>query len=43
VKDRHFSIGVETVAGSPEEFAATIRRDIERWGKVIKEAGIRVM
>jgi tripartite-type tricarboxylate transporter receptor subunit TctC len=43
VKERHFSIGVETAASSPEEFAATMRRDIERWGKVIKEAGIRVM
>ena len=43
VKERHFSIGVETVASSPEEFAATIRKDIERWGRVIKEAGIRVM
>ncbi len=42
VKERHFSIGVETVASSPEEFAALIRRDIDRWGKVIKDAGIRV-
>jgi tripartite-type tricarboxylate transporter receptor subunit TctC len=43
IRDRHFSIGVETVAGSPEEFAATMRKDIERWGKVIKDANIRVM
>jgi tripartite-type tricarboxylate transporter receptor subunit TctC len=43
VKERHFSIGVETVASSPEEFAVIMRRDIERWGKVIREAGIRVM
>ncbi|MGZ5260094.1 MAG: tripartite tricarboxylate transporter substrate binding protein, partial [Burkholderiales bacterium] len=37
VKERHFSIGVETVASSPEEFAVIMRRDIERWGKVIKD------
>ena len=43
IKERHFTVGVETVASSPEEFAATMRRDIERWGKVIKEAGIKVM
>jgi tripartite-type tricarboxylate transporter receptor subunit TctC len=43
VKERHFAIGVETVASSPEEFASTMRRDIERWGKVIRDANIRVM
>jgi tripartite-type tricarboxylate transporter receptor subunit TctC len=43
VKERHFAIGVETVASSPEEFAATMRRDIDRWGKVIRDANIRVM
>ena len=43
VKERHFAIGVETVASSPEEFASVIRRDIERWGKVIRDANIRVM
>jgi len=43
VRERHFAIGVETVASSPEEFAATMRRDIERWGKVIRDANIRVM
>ena len=41
VKERHFSIGVETVASSPDAFAATMRRDIDRWGRVIKDAGIR--
>ena len=42
VKERHFASGVETIASSPEEFAATMRADIARWGKVIKEAGIKV-
>jgi tripartite-type tricarboxylate transporter receptor subunit TctC len=41
VKERFFSAGVETLGGTPEEFAATIKSDIVRWGKVIRDAGIR--
>ena len=41
LKERHFNAGAETVGSSPEEFAATIRSDIVRWGKVIKSAGIK--
>jgi len=33
--------GIELVTNSPEEFAKFIRADYEKWGKVIKEAGIR--
>jgi tripartite-type tricarboxylate transporter receptor subunit TctC len=32
---------VETVGGSPQEFAAAIKSDMARLGKVIKDAGIR--
>jgi tripartite-type tricarboxylate transporter receptor subunit TctC len=42
VKERHFSIAVETVGSSPEELAAAMRSDIVRWGRVIREAGIRL-
>ena len=42
VNDRHFAAGVETVASSPEELSATMNSDIARWGKVIKDVGIRV-
>jgi tripartite-type tricarboxylate transporter receptor subunit TctC len=42
VKERLFSTGVEIVGSSPEELATTIRSDIAKWGKVIKDAGIRV-
>lgn len=42
VRDRHLTIHVETVASSPEEFAVTMRKDIERSGEVIRDAGIRV-
>ncbi len=41
VKERFFSAGVETLGGTAEEFAASMRADINRWDKVIKDAGIR--
>ncbi len=41
VKQRFFNVGVETVGSSPEEFAAAVKSEIARMGKVIKSAGIR--
>ncbi len=35
-------MGFEIVASTPEEFAAHLRRESEKWGKVIKERHIRV-
>ncbi|GAA4324538.1 tripartite tricarboxylate transporter substrate binding protein [Pigmentiphaga soli] len=32
--------GAEPSGGTPEEFAATVNADIEKWGKVIRAAGI---
>jgi tripartite-type tricarboxylate transporter receptor subunit TctC len=40
IKERHFTAGVETVASSPETLAATIRSDLVKWSKVIKDSGI---
>ena len=34
-------IGVEPVGGMPEEFAATIQRDIARWREVIRRGNIQ--
>ena len=42
IKERFFSTGVEIVGSTPEELAATIKADIVKWGKVIKDAGIRL-
>jgi len=42
VKERLFNSGGEAVGSSPERFAATIKSDIVRMGKLIKDAGIRV-
>jgi tripartite-type tricarboxylate transporter receptor subunit TctC len=33
--------GAEVVASSPQEFAARVRNDIEKWNKVIRQAGIK--
>ena len=40
-KERVASLGFDVVASSPEQFAAQIRTEIEKWGKVIKAAGIK--
>jgi tripartite-type tricarboxylate transporter receptor subunit TctC len=34
--------GADPVGGTPEQFAALIRDDIPRWGKIVKESGARV-
>ena len=41
VKERLFGAGMETVAGSPGQLAATMKAELIRMGKVIKDAGIR--
>ena len=40
-KERFYNAGVETVGSTPEEFIASIKADVNRWRKVIKDAGIR--
>jgi tripartite-type tricarboxylate transporter receptor subunit TctC len=34
--------GADIAGGTPEEFAALIKGDIPRWGKVVKESGAKV-
>jgi tripartite-type tricarboxylate transporter receptor subunit TctC len=41
LKEKFFSVGIESVGSSPEEFAATVKSEMSRLGKVIKDAGIR--
>jgi tripartite-type tricarboxylate transporter receptor subunit TctC len=41
VKKRLVAEGSEAVGNSPREFADHIRRELERWTKVIQQAGIR--
>ena len=43
VKERFLNTGQETITdSSPEHFAATIKSDLAKMGKVIKDAGIKV-
>ena len=42
VKERFFNAGVEPVGSSPEQFAAIVKADIAKLGKLIKDAGIKV-
>jgi tripartite-type tricarboxylate transporter receptor subunit TctC len=39
-RDKMAAIGVEVVNETPEAFAAVLRADAEKWGKVIRELGI---
>ena len=32
--------GIDVQTGSPEDVAALIRNDVQRWGAIIREAGI---
>ena len=40
-RDRLLKSGIEVIAGTPAEFARVIRMDMERTGKVLRDAGIR--
>jgi len=41
VRDRINNLGIDSIGGTPEDFAELIRRERERWGPVIKRADIR--
>ena len=41
VKERLAAVGYVPVANTPEQFAAQIKTDIAKWGKVIRDANIK--
>ena len=41
VRDKLTALGFNVVGNTPEQFAALIRNDIERFGKLVKAAGIK--
>jgi tripartite-type tricarboxylate transporter receptor subunit TctC len=41
VRERLIAQGADVVGNSPEAFAQFIRAEHARWGKVVREAGIR--
>jgi tripartite-type tricarboxylate transporter receptor subunit TctC len=40
-RDKMFEIGSEPLGDTPEHYAATIKADIARWSKIVREAGIK--
>ena len=41
MKEQFISRGLEIALSTPEDFARYIRTEIERWGKVVRDAGIQ--
>jgi tripartite-type tricarboxylate transporter receptor subunit TctC len=39
VRSRLTGAGIEIQGGTPEQFAAVIRNEIDKWGRIVKEAG----
>lgn len=42
LKSKLTAQGMEVVGNSPEQFAAYIREEIEKWTRVVKRSGVRV-
>ena len=42
VKDKLSTLGFVPVANTPEQFGARIRVEIEKWGKVVRDAKLRI-
>jgi tripartite-type tricarboxylate transporter receptor subunit TctC len=41
VRTKLEAVGIEIQGGTPKEYAALIKSDLAKWGKVIQEAGIQ--
>ena len=39
---RFAQMGLDLIASSPEEFSAHLKKEIEKWGKLIRERRMRV-
>ena len=42
VSERLLRDGIEPIGSSPEEFRAHTRREREKWGKVVRDANVKV-
>jgi tripartite-type tricarboxylate transporter receptor subunit TctC len=40
-RDRLLSMGLDPVGSSPDEFTAYLKVETQKWGKLVREAGIR--
>jgi tripartite-type tricarboxylate transporter receptor subunit TctC len=42
VREKILAVGLEPASNTPEQFAATLRRNFDFWSKVVKDANIRL-
>jgi tripartite-type tricarboxylate transporter receptor subunit TctC len=42
VKEKLLTLGFTPIANTPDEFAARIKLEIEKWGKVVRDAKLRI-
>lgn len=42
IREKYLNAGFEPVANRPDEFAAQIKSDLARWGKVVRDANVQV-
>lgn len=42
IRDRLLRDGIEPIGGTPEEFQAHIKREMQKWGKVVRDAKVAV-
>ena len=42
VKERVVALGFDIIASTPAQFTAQVKNEVEKWGKVVKDAGIKV-
>jgi tripartite-type tricarboxylate transporter receptor subunit TctC len=42
VKDKLLTLGIDASPGSPDQFADQLKRDVSRYGQVVKAANIRL-
>jgi tripartite-type tricarboxylate transporter receptor subunit TctC len=42
IQEKFAALGLEIIGNTPEEFAAFLKKDIAKWGKVVKESGAKV-
>ena len=41
-REKLATLGFKPVANTPDEFAARIRSEIEKWGKVVRDANLKI-
>jgi tripartite-type tricarboxylate transporter receptor subunit TctC len=41
VRERLTALGTEIAGGTPEALGETVRREVEKWTRVVKDSGLR--